>query len=242
VAINLKILGLVCARGGSKGVQNKNIRKLNGKPLISYTIEIFRKWGKADRIICSTDSPDIARIANEYGAETPFLRPPELATDAAPKLPVLQHALRFCEEEDKTRYDVVIDLQPTSPFRKIQDLDAAFDEFIRSEAYVLYSVVESDTNPYFNMVQLDENGNAHLSKKLEGELSRRQDAPKVYTINGSMYFYQRNHLLRAKGLHCERERIFIMDKISSVDIDNELDFLFAEFLMRYGDKVSTESS
>ena len=230
----MKILGLVCARGGSKGVENKNIRNLNGKPLISYTIEILKKWGKADRIICSTDSPEIAQIANEYGAEAPFMRPPELATDTAPKLPVLQHALRFCEDEESFQYDAVVDLQPTSPFRKVKDLDAAFDEFLKSEAQVLYGVAESKDNPYFTMVELDEKGNAYPSKRLESELVRRQDAPKVYTINGSIYIFQRDHLLNTEGLHCENERIFIMDEISSVDIDTELDFQFAEFLLKSG--------
>ena len=142
--------------------------------------------------------------------------------------------MRFCEAEEKARYDVVVDLQPTSPLRKLKDLEGALNEFIDSKAHVLYSVVESNKNPYFTMVELDETGNAHLSKKIEGELFRRQDAPKVYAINGSIYIYQRDHLLQAQGLHCDSERIFIMDEISSIDIDSELDFLFIEFLLKFG--------
>jgi len=191
----------------------------------------MKKWGKADRIVVSTDSPEIAQIANEYGAETPFTRPPELATDTAPKIPVLQHALRFCEEEEDTRYDVIVDLQPTSPLRKPSDIENAFSEFLKTNTDVLYSVTESKENPYFNMVELDKKGNAHLSKTLEGEPFRRQDAPKVYTINGSIYIFNRDYLLNAKGLHCEEERIYIMEAISSVDIDSELDFEFVEFLL-----------
>jgi CMP-N-acetylneuraminic acid synthetase len=227
----MKILGTICARGGSKGLKDKNIRELCGQPLISHTIEVMKKWGKSDRIVVSTDSPKIAQIANEYGAETPFTRPPELATDAAPKIPVLQHALRFCEEEGDTRYDVIIDLQPTSPLRKPSDIENALNEFLKIETDVLYSVTESKENPYFNMVELDEKGNVHLSKTLERELSRRQDAPKAYTINGSIYIFNRDYLLNAKGLHCEKERIYVMDEISSVDIDTELDFKFVEFLL-----------
>lgn len=228
----MKILGLVCARGGSKGVKNKNIRKLNGTPLIAYSINILKKWGKASRIVCSTDSPEIAKIANEYGAATPFMRPVELATDTASKIPVLQHALRYCEEYDGAHYDTIIDLQPTSPLRKVHDLDDALAEFLKSNADVLYSVYESKVNPYFTLVELDAKGNAHLSKKLERDVVRRQDAPEVYAMNGSIYIYRRDYLLQAEELHCENERIYVMDEISSVDIDSELDFMIAECLMK----------
>jgi CMP-N,N'-diacetyllegionaminic acid synthase len=228
----MKILGVVCARGGSKGLKNKNIRDLNGMPLISYTISILKKWGKANRVVCSTDSREIARIANEYGAETPFLRPSELSTDVAPKIPVIQHALQYCEENEGIQYDIVIDLQPTSPFRKVHDLDNALYEFHRTGADVLYSVYESKVNPYYTMIELDDNGIARVSKSLDVEMFRRQDAPKVYTINGSIYIFKRNHLVTAKGLHCDNERIYIMDEISAVDIDSELDFQFAEFLLK----------
>lgn len=230
----MKILGTICARGGSKGVKNKNIRNLDGKPLIYYTIAVLKRWGKADKIICSTDSPEIAQIANYYGAETPFLRPRELATDTAPKIPVIQHALRFCEEEYNTSYDIVLDLDPTAPIRSPRDLDRALNEFVRTNAKVLYSVTEAKKNPYFNMVEISADGNAHLSKVLEKEYFRRQDAPKVYSINGSIYIYDRNHLIDAKSLHCDRERIYIMDEISSVDIDREIDFEFIEFLLKSG--------
>jgi N-acylneuraminate cytidylyltransferase/CMP-N,N'-diacetyllegionaminic acid synthase len=230
--MKMRILGTVCARGGSKGIKNKNIRELNGQPLISYTIQVLSQWSRADRIVCSTDSPEIAKIANRYGAETPFLRPKELATDTAAKLPVLQHALRYCEEEENSKYDLVVDLQPTSPLRDADDIERGFNEFIRTEPYVLYSVCESKENPYFTMVELDIDGYARPSKALPHRIVRRQDAPKVYRINGSIYFYDRNHLLRAKGLHTEKERIFEMDEIKSIDIDSNLDFEFTEFLLK----------
>ena len=113
----MKILGTICARGGSKGVKNKNIRKLLDKPLIAHTIEYLNSWGKADRIVCSTDSEKIAEIAKEYGADIPYMRPSNLATDEAPKLAVLQHLLRYCEKQDNTTYNVIVDLDPTSPLR-----------------------------------------------------------------------------------------------------------------------------
>jgi len=230
----MRILGTICARGGSKGVRNKNIRHLHGKPLIAYTIECLLGWGKAQRVVVSTDSPEIMQVANDYGAETPFTRPDGLASDAAPKIPVIQHVLRFCEEQEKSKYDIIIDLDPTSPLRRIDDIENALIEFLRTKAQVLYSVTESAKNPYFNMVELDDAGNAYLSKSLEGEVFRRQDAPKVYSINGSIYIYERDFLETTKSLHCEKERVYIMDELSSIDIDREIDFQFIEFLLERG--------
>ncbi len=230
----MKILGTICARGGSKGVKNKNIRELDGKPLIYYTIDTMKRWGKADRIICSTDSPVIAKLANEYGAETPFLRPKDLASDTAPKIPVIKHALQYCEEEEGINYDVVVDLDPTSPIRTTRNIDGALQKFSDTNADVLYSVTVAKKNPYFNMVELDEDGNAHLSKELKGESYRRQDAPKVYSINGSIYIYNRNYISQANSLHCDNEKIYVMDEISSIDIDREIDFRIIEFLLKSG--------
>lgn len=230
----MRILGTICARGGSKGVKNKNIRELDGKPLIFYTIDVLKRWGRVDRIVCSTDSPEIADIARDFGADVPFLRPKELASDVAAKIPVLQHALNYCENEEDSKYDVVIDLQPTSPLRQTSDIESAYNEFLGTNPDVLYSVFESKKNPYFTMVEIDEDGYARLSKEREGEFVRRQDAPKVFTINGSIYIFKREHLFKAKGLHTEKEKICIMDEVSSVDIDSELDFQFVEFLLKSG--------
>jgi len=230
----MRILGTICARGGSKGVKNKNIREIDGKPLIYYTIEIMKKWGKANRIIVSTDSPEIVEIVNKYGAETPFLRPAELASDNAPKIPVIKHALKFCEEEEGNKYDLVVDLDPTSPIRTTRDIDGALQQFLDTKADVLYSVTEAKKNPYFNMVELDDNGNAHLSKALKGEFFRRQDTPKVYAMNGSIYIYNRDYLSEANSLHCDNEKVYIMDEISSIEIDREIDFKFIEYLLKSG--------
>jgi len=226
----MKILGTICARAGSKGVKNKNIRELNGKPLIAYTVEFFKKWGKAEKIICSTDSEKISKIAKEYGAEIPFLRPVELATDNASKLDVLKHALKFCEREYNTKYDIIVDLDPTSPLRKIRDLDDSFEKFLKSDANNLYSVVRAHKNPYFNMIELDKNNYAHLSKK--GSFVRRQDAPVVYEMNASIYIYKRNFLLNTKSVHSEKTITHEMTEFESIDIDREIDFLFIEFLLK----------
>lgn len=228
----MKILGTICARGGSKEVKNKNIRELAGKPLIAYTIECLKKWKKADRIVCSTDSEKIAEIARLYGAETPFLRPKELATDNAPKLNVIQHAVKFCEEKNKTKYDIIVDLDPTAPLRNQKFLEESFKKFLASGANNLYSVCKARKNPYFNMVELDENGYAHLCKK--SSVACRQEAKAVYELNASIYIYNRDFLLNTNSLHSDKTVIYEMPDVASVDIDSELDFQFVEFLLKNG--------
>ena len=226
----MKILGTICARGGSKGIKNKNIRPLLGKPLIAYTIEYFKKWGKADRIVCSTDSEKIAKVARKFGAEVPCMRPQELATDNAFKIHVLQHIVKFCEKQENTNYDLIVDLDPTAPLRKRKNLNEAFKKFVASNANNLYSVCKARKNPYFNMVELDKNGYAHLCK--DSSVIRRQDAAPVYELNASIYIYNRDFLLRTNTLHSDKTIIYEMPDGASIDIDNELDFLFVEFLLK----------
>jgi CMP-N-acetylneuraminic acid synthetase len=228
----MKVLGTICARGGSKGVKNKNIKELAGKPLIAHTIEYFKKWGRTDRIVCSTDSEKIAEIAKQYGAEIPFMRPSELAADDTFKLHVLQHIVKFCEKRDKIKYDIIVDLDPTAPLRKKIFLEEAFKKFIESDANNLYSVNIARKNPYFNMVEIDENGHTHLCKK--SNVVRRQDAKTVYELNASIYIYNRDFLLKTDTLHSNKTIIYEMPEIASLDIDSELDFQFVEFILKNG--------
>ena len=228
----MKILGTICARGGSKGVKNKNIKNLVGKPLIGYTIEYLKKWGKTDRIVCSTDSEKIADIAKKYGAEVPFIRPKNLAMDNTPKLKVLHHLVKFCEKQDKTKYDIIVDLDPTAPLRKQKHLKEAFKKFNNSDANNLYSVSKTRRNPYFNMVELDEKGYAYLCKK--SNVIRRQDAKPVYGMNASIYIYNRDFLLKAATPQSKKTIVYEMPELSSIDIDKEIDFLFVEFLIKKG--------
>jgi len=226
----MKILGTICARGGSKGVKNKNIRPLAGKPLIAHTIEYFKKWGKANRIVVSTDSKKIAETAKKYEAEIPIMRPPELARDNSFKLHVLQHILKVCEQQDKTKYDIIVDLDPTAPLRKQKYLNEAFNKFKKSNANNMYSVNKARKNPYFNMVELDKKGYAHLCKK--SNVIRRQDAKPVYEMNASIYIYKRDFLLKTDTLHSDKTIIYEMPDIASIDIDSETDFMFVEFLLK----------
>lgn len=228
------LLITICARGGSKGVKGKNIRFLVDKPLIYYTIKQAKEWGRGKHIIVSTDSEEIANIAKESGAEVPFLRPANLATDTAGKMGVIKHALKIAEEYYKERFDAVMDLDVTSPVRTQEDLENSYKLFLEKKPKTLFSVVTAHRNPYFNMVEEDAEGRAHLCKK--GKFLRRQDAPKVYDMNASIYIYDRRYLLGENGESAisDNSIAYLMGDKSRTDIDSELDFKFIEFLIKEG--------
>jgi CMP-N-acetylneuraminic acid synthetase len=232
----IKILVVVAARAGSKGVKNKNIRDLLGKPLVAYTIEQVIKWGKFHKFIVSTDSPEIARIAQSYGAEVPFLRPPELATDTASKLDTLRHALGEAEKYYNTKFDAVLDLDVTSPIRTINDIDNIVSLFKEKKADCVFSVVKAHRNPYFNMVEKKSDGTVIICKQPPKVIERRQDAPLVYEMNASMYVYDREFLLGALSntLFTDKTYAYEMSQVSGVDIDREIDFKYIEFLVKEG--------
>ena len=141
-----KILLTVCARGGSKGVKNKNIRSLCGEPLIAHTIKQAKSWGRADRIICSTDSQDIAQIARQYAADVPFIRPDQLATDTMGKLAVIQHALKTIEQQDKTQYAIIVDLDVSAPLRQVSDIEGAYQLSLQHQADSVVSATKARRN------------------------------------------------------------------------------------------------
>jgi CMP-N-acetylneuraminic acid synthetase len=230
------ILIVIAARGGSKGVPGKNIRKILGKPLIAYTIEQAKKWGEAADIVCSTDNKDIAEVAKKYGIKAPFIRPKFLATDKASKVKVIQHALLYCQSKYKKTYDIVVDLDVTAPIRKISDLENCLKLFRKFRPKTLFSVAKSRKSPYFNMVEIDKSGKAFLSKKLPRLIRRRQDSPLVYDMNASIYFYKSSYLLNknTNSPISDNSIVYVMDDISSVDIDREIDFKYVEFLIKKG--------
>lgn len=231
-----KILIVVAARKNSKGLKNKNIKELCGKPLISYAIRQAVKWGKADHIICSTDSREIARIAKQYGAEVPFMRPSGLSGDNVAKMEVIRHALLKCERIYKKVFNIIVDLDVTSPVRKVADLDKCLKLFRKNRPNVIFSVVKSRKNPYFNMVEIRKDGRVSLCKRLSRAVTSRQSAPCVYDVNASIYFYDRNYLMDKDNVTVISgdSMAYIMDGVSSLDIDKELDFKFVEFLAKEG--------
>lgn len=232
----MDILVTICARGGSKGIKNKNIRPLLGKPLIGYTIEQAKKWGKAADIVVSTDSQEIAEAAKRLGAKVPFMRPSELADDASPKVPVIRHALETCEGIFKRRYEFVVDLDPTAPIRSAADIENSYRLFCERGPLTLFSVVKAHKNPYFNMVEEGEDGFVRLCKGVPGGVGFRQGAPDVYNMNASIYVYRREYLLDEKNTSpfSERSIVYVMNELSAFDIDREIDFKFIEFLTKEG--------
>ena len=228
------LLITICARGGSKGVKGKNIRSLDGKPLIYYTIKQSKEWGRARHIVVSTDSEEIAKVVKQFGVEVPFMRPVELATDTSAKLPVIRHALRTCEDIYGEEYEMVMDLDATAPVRRTEDLENALQLFLRKKPKTLFSVVSAHRNPYFNMVEEMSDGKVILSKN--GNFFSRQTAPKVYDMNASIYIYDREFLMDEANMKpiSDNSIIYIMDELSRIDIDSEIDFKFIEFLIKEG--------
>lgn len=227
-----KVLCTICARGGSKGVKNKNIKLLNGKPLIAYTIEQAKQSGLFEHIIISTDSDLIATTAQEYGAEVFFKRSPEMASDTAGKLDVIRDAFIRSEEHYQCTFDTLIDLDATAPLRSVQDITDSYAQFLRDNNDNLITAMPSRRSPYFNLVEMDNSGKVALSKKLERGVVRRQDAPKSYDMNASIYIWKRDIILNENSLFLEKTGLYVMPEERSIDIDTELDFEFVEFLMR----------
>ena len=228
----MSVLCTICARGGSRGVRNKNIRKIAGKPLIAHTIIQALRAKFIDKVIVSTDSEKIAGIARQFGAEVPFKRPSYLASDRAAKPPVVKHALRYCIEKLRFLPDIVIDLDPTSPLRSQRDIKTCFDAIKRnSKIDLVITGYRSNKNPYFNMVEIDKNGFAKLSKTPVKQVTRRQDAPGVYAMNAAVYAWRTEKLLSCKNIFSGNVKLIEMPAERSVDIDSEIDFAFVKFMI-----------
>lgn len=229
----MEILATICARGGSKGIPGKNTKKLNGKPLISYTLETAKKWDKFSEIIVSTDDEKAISIAKKHDVLVPFKRPKELAGDNVSRIAAVKHALNFMEKEYNKKYDIIIDLSVTSPFREIEDIEGAFNLLLEnSETNNVYSVCKADRNPYFNMIEINEKGFAELVKKPKKNVTARQNAPEVYAMNDSINVFRRDYLINADTNQSANTKAYIMPKKRSIDIDHPLDFKFAEFLLQ----------
>ena len=226
------VLCTICARGGSKGVKNKNIKLINGKPLIAYTIEQAQKSKLFEYIVISTDSDDIANIAKEYGAEVFFKRDAQMASDTAGKLDVIKDAFVRSEKYYNKKYDYLIDLDATAPLRETDDIINAFKQFIDNNNDNLITAMPSRRNPYFNLIEVDNTGQVSLSKKLDNTILRRQDAPKCYDMNASIYIWKRDSILLGNSIFLEKTGLYVMPEERSIDIDSELDYKFVEFLIK----------
>lgn len=223
-------VGLISARGGSKGVPRKNIRPLAGKPLIGWAIEVARKCPSLDRVIVSTDDAEIADVARRFGAEVPFLRPSELARDDSPELLTWQHCIRTLTVDDGKAPEVLVAVPATAPLRVVEDVEACVATLYGSGADLCLTVKAVESNPYFTMVTL-EDGWASLLIKPPKPIFRRQDAPEVFDIVPVAYAARAEYVLRTPRLLDGKVRATIVPAERSVDIDTELDLAFAEFLL-----------
>jgi CMP-N,N'-diacetyllegionaminic acid synthase len=222
-----KILALITARGGSRGIPGKNIKPLGGKPLINWTIAAAKGSKYIDRLIISTDDQVIADTAKEAGCEVPFLRPADLATDSSTSMDVIMHAFGHVQEQ----FDHLLLLQPTSPFRKTQHIDSIIQQGIDMASLMTVSVSKTKKHPAF-MFNL---AAGKLIPVLEDGLQkRRQDMPAVYEHNGALYFSEISYLKKIKSYNCEGVRAFVMGDIESLDIDNTIDWMYAECLLKEG--------
>ncbi|WP_281966978.1 cytidylyltransferase domain-containing protein [Roseovarius nanhaiticus] len=229
-------IATICARGGSVGVPGKNIRPLMGKPLIAHTIEQALAIPGIDRVFVSTDAQSIADVAVAAGAEVPFLRPDHLATSDAPKLAALEHLVAWIEEEHGP-VGTIVDLDPTSPLRLPEDIKDCI-ALLDADTDVVITGYEADKNPYFNMVEQKENGRIGLVKPPSSSVVARQQAPAVYSMNASIYVWNRDSL--TKGLWSGNAKLHVMPRERSVDIDEPLDFDIVELLMhRRSDEQAT---
>lgn len=219
-----KVLGIIPARGGSKGIRNKNIVQLAGKPLIAYSLEAAQSSRLLSRCIVSTDSEEIAGICKALAADVPYLRPAELAQDNTPTLPVIQHALKILDE----KFDAVMILQPTSPFRSSDDIDNAIEMLaVHPEADSIISVVKVGDNHPARMKCIQDGWLVDPSFAEEVEGQRRQDLPELFLRNGAIYLTRTEVITEQNSLKGGKSLAYIMPELRSVNIDSEIDLLLA---------------
>ena len=229
----MKILCTICARAGSKGVANKNLRLINNKPLIVYSIEQAIATKLFDQIVVSSDSKEIREVALANGATFCVDRPAELATDTAPKLPAIKHCVENAEKKFG-QFEVIIDLDATAPLRESSDIIGALELLQSAQADNVITGTPAHRSPYFNLVETDVNGIVSLSKPPANVVARRQDSPQCFDMNASIYVWRRQALFANENLFTGNTRLFVMPRERSLDIDSQADFEMVEWMMTKG--------
>lgn len=227
----MEILALIPARGGSKRIPQKNIKIFSGNPLLAYTAKASLNSSLLTRVVLTTDDEEIRKIGLSMGLEAPFLRPKELAEDDTPSLPVIMHAVKFLEENENYKPDIIVILQTTSPLRTSKHIDDAVKIFLESEADSLVSVTEvpHNMNPY-SVMKLQEDGTLKPFLKYDENNNLSQKKPVFYARNGAaIYICSYNCLLKKKSLYGEKIVPFFMRKEESFDIDDVVDWKIAEY-------------
>ncbi len=233
----MRVLGIVTARGGSKGVPGKNIRPLLGKPLLQYTAEAALGAKRLTRVILSTEDKEIADVGRQCGLEVPFMRPMELARDNTPHLPVLQDAVRRLEQAGES-YDAILTLQPTNPLRLPSDIDGAIELLEKTGADSVISFVAVGEKHPARMKFVDDQGRVidpPFAEKMEGQ--RRQELPKLFLREGSIYLTRRDVLMKQHSLKGRDCRAWIMPEDRACNIDQPFDLFLAEQLLKYHGRV-----
>jgi N-acylneuraminate cytidylyltransferase/CMP-N,N'-diacetyllegionaminic acid synthase len=226
----MNVLYFIPARGGSKGLPGKNIKELKGKPLIAWTIHAALNSSRKGKIVVSTDSEEIAAVAKKHGAEVPFLRPEHLAKDNTPSMDVLFH---FLDQERKSNnhYDLVVFLQPTSPLRTSEDIDAAFTAMDDKNSDAVVSVCECEHHPLWsNELPPDYSMSNFIRPEVKGK--NRQQLPKYYMLNGAIYIGKTDYIIKQNSFIGENTFASIMSREHSIDIDSEADFFLAEYFFK----------
>lgn len=225
-----KYIVLICARGGSKGVPDKNIKLLGGIPLIGWSIRVAGELKNVSRILVSTDSNKIADFSKTFGAEVPFMRPQELALDDSPEWMVWRHAIEYLDSIG-SEYDGLIVVPPTAPLRNVSDIERCIEHYENNTVDIVVTVSDAHRNPYFNMVKVDDSGLASLVNKPDSSVYRRQDTPVVYDMTTVAYVVNPNFVKENNGIFSGRVGCVKIPVERSLDIDTMFDFKIAECLL-----------
>lgn len=226
------VVAFIFARGGSKGVPRKNIREMAGKPLIGWSIEHAKSVSRIKRVLVSTDDPEIASIARSFGAEIPFLRPPELARDESPEWMAWQHALEFLRQESGHLPMAMVSVPTTAPLRCPGDIEKCLDMFEGGSFDIVLTVSEARRNPYFNMVTRSTEGVVSVCIKNGDTPNRRQDTPEIFDVTTVAYVCDPLFVLNRRSIFDGRVGAVVVPADRAIDIDTITDFEVAEFLLR----------
>jgi N-acylneuraminate cytidylyltransferase len=228
----MNAVAFIFARGGSKGLPGKNLHLFCGKPMIAWSIEHAKSIKRIRRVIVSTDSEEIASVAREFGAETPFMRPPELARDDSPEWLAWRHALNYLLESEGILPDVMVSVPVTAPLRSADDIENCLDVFAKGETDSVVTVTEAHRSPFFNMVKRNQDGTVSLVIPPSSTIARRQDAPSVFDMTTVAYVVRPQFVLAHNSLFEGRVHAVTIPLERAIDIDTLLDFQIAEFLMK----------
>lgn len=224
------VIVTVCARGGSKGVPHKNVREIAGLPLIVHTLRQIKAAGPFGAMAVSSDSEEILNFARQEGFIA-IRRPIEMAGDTAAKIPVIRHCVQAVEEKLGRQFELCLDLDCTSPLRSVDDIRVVLKLLRQPGTPNVITAMPSRRSPYFNMVEVDAAGNVGLAKKRADNIVRRQDAPKCYDMNASIYGWKREVLESQDNLFLEGTRLHVMPEERSIDIDSPIDFELVQLLL-----------